>query len=406
VWDEYAVRSWPTLVVVDPTGRVAYHQSGEADRDSLAQVIDGLLAEGKTQETLAAAPVSVASPATAEPTATGLRFPGKVHVWPDSLEQEMGTDPFAPDIDARMYVADTGNHRILEFALSLGDDGWPTVTPGRTFGSGQPGRADGPGGQASFRGPQGIRRFGTTLYVADTENHLLRAVDLTDGTVRTLAGTGNRATSAPTRDALANATGVDLRSPWDVEVMAFRHHHLVYVAMAGSHQLWVYSPVVGHLGIHVGSGREDHVDGPAASAALAQPSALALLGRYLLFADAETSSVRAVDLQSHHVVTVVGRGLFDFGDVDGASDAVRLQHPLGLTFGEDTVYVADTFNGKVKAIGLASGDTRTLVGADGDLAEPGGIARAGDFLIVADTNHHRVRVVRIASGEVRDLPLP
>ena len=155
---------------------------------------------------------------------------------------------------------------------------------------------------------------------------------------------------------------MSLRSPWDVEVMPFRTHHLVFLAMAGSHQVWVYAN--GHLGIHAGSGREDHVDGPASVAALAQPSALALYGRYLLLADSEVSSIRAVDMQSHQVVTVVGRGLFDFGDVDGAGEQVRLQHPLGLTFAGETLYVADTFNHKIKRIGLSDGETRTLAGGE------------------------------------------
>ncbi|MEQ1564870.1 MAG: DUF255 domain-containing protein [Myxococcota bacterium] len=401
VWDEYAVRSWPTLAVVDATGRIAFHQSGEIDRDSLAQVIDGLLAEARAAGTLAE---PLAPAATPEPPSSELWFPGKVHVWPDALDQELDTDPYTSG--GRVYVSDTGHHRIVECELGLGPDGWPTLTRLRTFGSGEAGRADGPSGQASFRHPQGVRRFGTTLYVADTDNHLLRAVDLTDGTVRTLAGTGRKATVAPPRSALAEPLTVDLRSPWDVEVVASRHAPLVFLAMAGSHQVWVYGPTVGHLGILAGSGREDHVDGPAATAALAQPSSLSLLGRYLLFADAETSSVRAVDLQSHHVVTVVGRGLFDFGDVDGSSDVARLQHPLAVTFGDDTVYVADTFNGKIKAIGLASGDTHTVSdGGAEPFGEPGGIARAGEFLLVADTNRHQLRAVRRSTGESRVLPM-
>jgi hypothetical protein len=231
----------------------------------------------------------------------------------------------------------------------------------------------------------------------------LRAIDLRTGEVRTLAGTGRRAVAAPTREELANPLQLDLRSPWDVEVMVMRHHQIVFVAMAGSHQLWAYGG--GHMGMHTGSGREDHVDGPAAASALAQPSALAMLGRYLLFADAETSSIRAVDLQSHQVVTVVGRGLFDFGDVDGPAERVRLQHPLGLTFIGDTIYVADTFNGKIKAVGLQSGETHTLCGGDGSLADPGGIARIGQHLVVADTDHHRLRVVDPADGTARDLEI-
>ncbi|MEZ4235327.1 MAG: DUF255 domain-containing protein [Myxococcota bacterium] len=400
VWEEYAVRSWPTLVVLDATGKIALHQPGEITREELGKVVEALLGEGRAQGILAAAPPA---PGPAAPAEGGplLRFPGKVHVWPDAFEQEMGAE--VSDGEGRLYVSDTGNHRILAYRLTHGEDGWPIATREAVYGAGTPGLTDGAAEVAQFRGPQGVRRFDDTLYVADTDNHALRAVDLRTGAVRTLAGTGRKAVAAPTREGLAAPRSLDLRSPWDVEVMPMKHHHIVFVAMAGSHQLWVYA--AGHLGMHTGSGREDHVDGPAAAAALAQPSALALLGRYLLFVDAETSSVRAVDLQSHQVVTVVGRGLFDFGDVDGTAEVVRLQHPLGITFVGDVVYVADTFNGKVKAIGLQSGETTTVLGGDGTLSDPGGIARIGRHLVVADTNHHRLLVVDPADGSSRELDL-
>ncbi|MEQ1506465.1 MAG: thioredoxin-like domain-containing protein [Myxococcota bacterium] len=410
VWEAYVVRSWPTVVVVDPTGRIALHQSGETTAADLSKVIDALLAEGRAAGTVAEAGSGGAAGSGpvielhADPRSTArgwdpggdLRFPGKVHVWPDAFDQEMGSSAF--DGTGRLYVADTGHHRVLEVQLGLGPDGWPACRRLRVFGTGEPGLVDGGPDQAQFRGPQGIRRHADTLFVADTDNHALRAIDLATGQVRTLAGTGARGERTPTRDELARPLELPLRSPWDVEVMTLRDHHLVFVAMAGSHQIWVYG--AGHLGLHAGSGREDHVDGPAATAALAQPSGLAMLGRYLLFVDAETSSVRAVDLQSHHVVTVVGRGLFDFGDVDGPAERVRMQHPLALTFIGDLVYVADTFNGKIKGIGLQSGETHTVAAG---FDEPGGIARAGSWLVVADTNHHRIRVVSAETGEVREL---
>jgi uncharacterized protein len=397
IWEEYAVRSWPTIVVIDPEGRIALHQPGETGREELGRVVASLLAEGRSRGTLAERAVL---PVPAADAGEELRFPGKVHVWPDAFEQEMGADPY---LDGWIYVSDTGHHRILGLRLERGADGWPRAVRTKVWGAGEPGLVDGPGETAQFRSPQGVRRFERTLFVADTENHALRAIDLETDEVRTLAGTGRKAVAAPTREELARPLELDLRSPWDVEVMPMRHHQIVFVAMAGSHQLWVYGG--GHMGMHTGSGREDHVDGPAAASALAQPSALALLGRYLLFVDAETSSIRAVDLQSHQVVTVVGRGLFDFGDVDGPADEVRLQHPLGLTFIGDTIYVADTFNGKIKAVGLQSGETHTLCGGDGSLADPGGIARVGSRLLVADTDHHRIRVVDPADGSARDLEI-
>jgi hypothetical protein len=392
IWEEYAVRSWPTVVVIDPTGRIALQQPGEIGRQELGDLVETLLTEGRAAGTLAT-PVPI--PHVPRDEGSFLRFPGKVHVWPDALHQELGDDPWR----GRLYASDTGNHRIVEFTLAKGPDGWPVLGERRVFGTGAAGFEDGAAG--TFRDPQGVRRHKGTLYVADTGNHALRSVDVATGVITTLAGTGRKGTRAPTREALAHPRTVDLRSPWDVELMVHRETVLVFLAMAGQHQLWVYG--AGHLGIMAGSGREDHVDGPAAAGALAQPSGLCLLGRYLLFADAETSSIRALDLQSHQLLTILGRGLFDFGDADGKSGQAKLQHPLGVTLLGDEVLVADTFNHKVRAIGLTDGTTRTIAGGAGVFAEPGGLARLGDFAVVADTNHHQLRVVHLETGEVRTL---
>ena len=399
IWNAYGVQSWPTVVVIDTQGRIAMHQAGESGRDLLGGTVEELLQEARTEETLASR-----RPMIGSPTVFGsddLSFPGKVHVWPDSWDQELGGDPFT---DGRMYVADTGHHRILECRLGRGAHGWPTATLVRTIGSGVAGLQDGPPGQVQFRSPQGLRRHMDVLYVADAGNHALRAVDLTSGGVATLAGTGEMGDAPPTADALQEPLTVSLRSPWDVEVMSFKHHHLVFIAMAGSNQVWVYGN--GHLGLYAGSGREDHVDGVSSLSALAEPKGLALYGRYLLFADSQISSVRAVDMQSHQLVTVVGRGPFDFGDVDGAADDVRLQQPTGVTFLGENLYVTDTLNNKVKRIGLGSGETQTIAGGETTaLWEPSGIARAGEFLIIADTNNHRLRALNIETGELRDLPI-
>ena len=147
------------------------------------------------------------------------------------------------------------------------------------------------------------------------------------------------------------------------------------------------------------------MDGPLAEAALAQPSGLALYGPYLFFADSEISSIRAVDLQQREVVTLVGQGLFDFGDVDGSGAEVRLQHPLGVAAADNTVYVADSYNHKIKAISLHGSVVSTLAGGDGSLWEPSGLDAWGDHLLVADTNHHRVVTVHRQTGEVRPLLL-
>jgi uncharacterized protein YyaL (SSP411 family)/DNA-binding beta-propeller fold protein YncE len=401
VWSAYTVQAWPTVMVLDTEGRIAWRQSGEVDRDTLGRVVQRLLDEGRAAGTLATAPG--ASPDAAAAPSTALRFPGKVSVWPPAAMQEQGADPLGGG--GRLYVSDTGHHRILELALARDGEGWPTARLLRSIGAGEAGFADGASSEARLREPQGVDRTGTDLYIADTGNHAIRHVDLETGAVRTVAGTGRLGRGVP---GSGRPTGTPLRSPWDVAAAGLEHgasrpgEDMVFIAMAGSHQLWALMPGQERLGPVAGSGREDHVDGPAGESALAQPSGLCLFGRFLFFADAEVSSVRFLDMQTRRVGTLVGAGLFDFGDRDGAGAAVRLQHALGLTAGGGAVWVADTYNGKIKRIDLDGGVTTTL--ATG-LSEPGGITRAGDYLLVADTAAHRVVAVSQATGEVREVSL-
>ncbi|MCB9746289.1 MAG: DUF255 domain-containing protein [Alphaproteobacteria bacterium] len=391
VWSEYAVKSWPTVMVLDATGRIAWQQPGEVDAKTLGRVVAGLLEEAQALGVLAETP---AWTRPAPPVIEGpLAFPGKVEPWPGEADQARGAPAFTPE--TRLYVSDTGHHRVLELAITLDADGWPQAERLRTWGDGEPGLVD--GAAPRFRGPQGLSRDGDRLWVADTENHAIRLIDLESGEVRTAAGTGRLGRGR--RD----AQRPDLRSPWDVAAV----DGMVFIAMAGTHQIWLLDPNSGRVVPYVGSGAEAHVDGEPDQAALAQPSGLSLVGRYLFWADSETSSVRLLDLAEGKVGTVCGHGLFDFGDVDGEAQAIRLQHPLGLAFADNGLYVADTFNHKIKRIEVTPKiSARTVAGGDpAVLCEPGGLAVLGGFLIVADTNNHRLRVMRRGDGELRDLEI-
>lgn len=384
IWQQYSVRAWPTFMLIDPLGKVFGAHSGERlfevfDR-VLPQMIEAFAATGQLRREAAEPRLE---PARAHSTL--LSYPGKV------LADEEG---------GRLFIADTGHHRIV--VADLADGGVAGV-----IGSGERGFRDGPPARARFSQPQGMALHGGSLFVADAGNHAVRRVDFPGGTVSTLVGDGTQDVewSSDPRP----LDGARLNSPWDLQWS----HGVLFVAMAGNHQIFGIDPVGGFMAGHAGSGREDHVDGPLLAAALAQPSGLATDGQSLFVADSEVSSIRAVDLDPRggHVRTVVGKGLFDFGDRDGAAGAVRLQHPMGVACSGGRLYVADTYNNKVKVISLAELTARTLAGAgprgmrDGPGAqarfdEPAGLSLAGGRLYVADTNNHAVRIVDLSSGTV------
>ena len=386
IWSEFAVRSWPTLVLVGADRRIVGGVAGEGNRETLDGAIAAALEEGRAKGTLAAGPLTLQRERSVR-AASGLAFPGKV---------------LADPRGGRLFVSDSNHNRIVVVTLPDAAGRSEVI---RIFGHGRAGREDGPAERAGFHHPQGLALSGETLYVADTENHLIRAIDLAAGTVSTIAGTGVQGYD---RSGGKKGTQQVLNSPWDLALEG----STLYIAMAGPHQLWRLDLPMGLCRAFVGSGRENIVDGPAESAALAQPSGLSLDGNFLYFADSEVSAVRRVDLAAERVETLVGRGLFDFGDKDGDFATARFQHPLGVAAAGGKIYVADTYNHKIKEIDVRAGHVRTVAGNgrpgaehDGGLAlfEPGGLDLAEGVLYIADTNNHRVVRYALATAEWREI---
>ena len=386
VWQAYAVRAWPTLIFLDPQGGVIGRHEGEFPLEPMDQLVEKLLAQYEAAGQLDHQPLSFTPEMEREP-ARPLFFPGKI------LAHAAGD---------RLYIADSGHHRVLEATL----DGRLL----RVFGSGEDGFEDGPPERARFSGPQGLSLQGEALYVADTENHAVRRIDLSGGQIETVAGDGRQArgygAGGPARE-------VSLSSPWDVLARDGR----LYVAMAGLHQIWRVDLERQVAVPWAGSGREGIVDGLLPSAELAQPSGLATDGERLYVADSEVSGVRAIDFnQTGRVQTIVGQGLFEFGDVDGVGEQVRLQHPLGIASGDAELFVADTYNHRIKRLYPRTATAQSMFGSaqpglqDGSSAEacfsePSGLSFADGRLYIADTNNHAVRIADLAKGEVSTLEI-
>lgn len=276
LWRQYAVRAWPSVVLIDPQGKVIGGYSGEGIYEPFDQIIAKVMASFDREGLIDRRPLNLLREADREPQSL-LSFPGKV---------------LADAASGRLFIADSNHNRIV--VASLVDGAVQEVTGG-------------------FHHPNGLALDGNYLYVADTDNHALRRVDLTTRQVETLAGTGRQ--------------GDPLNSPWDLVL----NDGVLYIAMAGPHQLWRLDLATRELAVYAGSGAEARIDGPLLTCALAQPSGITTDGCRLYFADSETSSIRSADLDPEGLVTtIVGEDLFDYGDIDGSGAAVRLQHPLGV----------------------------------------------------------------------------
>ncbi|HEX8230075.1 MAG TPA: alkyl hydroperoxide reductase [Chloroflexia bacterium] len=368
-WRAYNVSAWPTVMLVSPDGKIIGMHAGEFSFEDFDRVIYALEQVYDQAGMLDRSPLKF--PLDPEPHVNSpLRFPGKVLA-----------DPQAN----RLFIADTGNNRVLVARVT--GDGEARVV--QTIGSGEAAMRDGTFSEAALYAPEGMALHGNTLYIADTENHSIRAARLDTGTLETVAGTGEQ---GYTRSG-GVGTSAALNSPWDLLV----RDNWLYVAMAGTHQLWRMDLQSREVRPFVGSGRENIDDGPNPRATLAQPSGLTTDGQRLYFADSESSALRAADFAPNgHTQTLLGEGLFEFGDKDGQSLSVRLQHNLGVSYHGGKIYIADTYNNKVKTYDLATKECHTSLGSGNkaDLYEPGGLsvwAGEGESrLYVADTNNHRV----------------
>ncbi len=411
IWSKFGVNSWPTFVVIDTRGRFFGVTSGEGNRTVLDRAIEKLLQKGKEDGTLAATRVAI-DPGKSVGSLSGLSYPGKVLAHPPDKDHPKGW----------LFVADSSHHRVIAATYPDPDARSMVV---RVFGTGRPEFKDGPGDEASFHEPQGLAfdPVLSRLFVADRKNHAVRIIDLAKQEVTTLAGNGQQS-----YDRWGGRAGLKqgLSSPWDLVLTPDRGRLLV--AMAGTHQLWQIALSDAAAVKLAGSGRETLVDGGPDEAALAQPSGLALSGdaRTLYFADSETSAVRALDLATATTTTILGEGLFVFGDVDGTPPAARLQHCLGVAtlpagtlagVEREVILVADTYNSKLKTLDPATktlqtwiGSAKTDAGPDAlTLDEPGGVcvARAGDAttVFVPDTNNHRVVMIDAKTRRWREVTL-
>ena len=398
VWRNYGARAWPTIAIVDPRGYWVIRQSGEIPFEAFDNYLSGMIAYYDEQDTsvIDRTPLELALEGAGDP-GTPLLYPGKVLADPASN---------------RLFIADSSHNRIVIADLT-------TREVIDIIGSSARGLDDGSFESATFDKPQGLALDGDRLYIADVNSHAIRRADLAERKVTTVAGNGIMGRQRlPFGLPIDAPTTVSLRSPWDLE---FDDGGRLHVAMAGTHQLYIYEPESGVLYPSVGNGSEANLnDVSLANSELAQPSGLYYAGAgKLYFADSESSTIRLADFENDLVTVVSGttnNHLFEFGDIDGDLGVNRLQHALGVDGGPNgDIYIADTYNSRIKVIRAGETATKSVFGlgglggyADGDATvaefdEPGGISYADGILYVADTNNHVVRLLDLETGLVDTL---
>lgn len=368
-WQHFGIPAWPSVALVDTRGRLRGVYTGDDQGPALEAALATLVDEvgGATL------PPPTLRRLGAEPRLP-LAFPAGLVVGENHL-----------------YVADTGHHRVLECTHA------GRIL--REFGTGHGDYVDGPAEEAAFRHPRGLCLVRESLYVADTGNHTLRRIRLLDGAVETILGNGRPGTPV---EGGGKPADLPLNQPWDVTGTMDR----LYLAMAGTNQIWEYDLGQSRLRCLAGAGGLGIVDGPARSALFAHPAGLAQVQQTLYVADSATSAVRAVQVAHGTVQTLVGQGLYDFGDQDGQRRDARMQLPMALALdpGSPVLWVADAYNGCLRRLRLGGGEmsTHELPQA---LEQPAALAAGAGSLWIANTGAHEVLRYDLASGKLSRLPI-
>jgi len=393
MWSTLGVTCWPTQLVLGPHGRPVWVAMGEGHGPFMEELVEIMVEHYGGRGLLTGAPVEVVE--NSEVGGSVLQYPGKVEV-----------------VGERVVVSDSGHHRVL-----VVDKEGRVV---EIVGEGKAGYKDGGLSEAQFNNPQGVCVVGDRVYVCDTDNHRVRCVDLQARQVNTVVGTGVMG-----MDKEGGRQGVEqeISSPWDLCLIEQGGGSGLLVAMAGSHQMWLYclSDITWWKGVTykqgimvrvVGSGMEENRNNSYPhKAGLAQPSGICCDQDWVYLADSESSTVRKVNRKDGAVKNLCGgerdpTNLFAYGDVDGDGVAAKLQHPLGVTVGEQgEVFIADSYNHKVKVVTGSKGSVKSVVGGGENdatqLSEPGGLCVDGEKMYVADTNNHCVKVVDLATGSMQ-----
>lgn len=263
------------------------------------------------------------------------------------------------------------------------------------------------GAGTRFNGPSGITTDGTNLFVADSENHVIRKIVISSGAVTTLAGSAGSI-------GYTDGTGESARFYKPIGITTDGSY--LYVTEYGNSTIRKIETTTGVVTTLAGSPYNAcSSDFPLGSpASFCGPTGIAMVGKNLYVSDTGGSIIRKVDKVTGVITTFAGK-MANSGFVDGSNLESRFSFPRGITTDGKDIFVADTGNCSIRKIEIATGNVTTLAGSAGlsgttdgvgtsaRFYYPHGISTDGTNLFVADTGSSTIRKIVIATGEVTTL---
>ena len=296
-----------------------------------------------------------------------------------------------------LYIADTGNNAVR----TMNTVNYSVTTLTGTAGNGY---ADGGPTQAKFNNPAGLALSGTSLYVCDTGNHMIRRVNTGTASTVSLAG-------SPQKSGFWNGTGVG--ALYTNPRGATTDGTYVYTT-DGYHTVRRVNPATGEVLTLSGSPNSTGTtDGIGASARFNGPEGVTAAGNYLYVCDSYNYTIRRIDKATGETSTFAGAAGVN-GSQDGTGEDARFGSPQGITNDGANLYVTD--NHTVRKIEIATRVVTTIAGTSGVTGttdsrnglearfnNPHGITSDGSFLYICDLSNNAIRVVEIATAEVSTL---
>jgi hypothetical protein len=299
-----------------------------------------------------------------------------------------------------LYVTDQLNNTIRKITISTGA---VTTIAGNPFIHGS---ADGIGNTARFYAPDGITTDGTNLYVTDYKNNTIREINISSGSVTTIAGNSS---------SYGSANGQGVAATFNRPRGITTDGSYLYVVDAGNNTIrkieistGIVSTLAGTAGI-TGSN-----DGIGAQASFNNPSGITSDGANLYVSDENNDTIRKIVISTGNVTTLAGTVGIS-GSNDGTGTSASFNHPEDVTTDGLNLYVADDNNNTIRMIEISTGNVTTLAGIAGvngcqdgigtsaSFNHPWGIINYGTNLYVVDGGNNTIRKIVISSVSVTTL---
>ncbi len=296
-----------------------------------------------------------------------------------------------------IYVADKSNHAIRKIDVST-----KSVTTIAGY-PGKPGVNDGVGSNARFYYPEGLATDGVHLYVCDAGSHVIRKVEINSGTVTTLAGKRGQS-------GFKDGTGVNalFKAPAGITILG----EALYVADTDNHMIRRVNKDSGQVTTIAGTASvAGSTDGNGTTAQFNLPFGLTNDGEYLYIADTYNYTIRRLDLQTGDVTTIAGKA-GEYGVTDGSLTDARFFYPSDVEVKDGELFISDLGNDVIRVIELSQGTVNTIAGTKrvyGSAEGPVGVGQfnspvdliiIGDYLFVSDMENNSIRTVNISTGEI------